>query len=350
LSLVTSAERLLDAVEIGVALLDPPDLRVLLHNRRFSEWYDPPQGAVTLPELVPGLDVERARERLEGQGTFTFEGEAAVGRRRLSLDHTIRPMVDGERTYWVLESRDVSRLKELEYMLESYSRMVEKQNRTLQREKERAERLLLNIMPKKVYEEIQTFGVTTPQRFEDASILMLDFVGFTEMAETRDPAELVAELNDIFTSFDQIVEQFGCERIKTIGDAYMAVSGVPEANPDHAANIAKVALLLLRYLERRNRSRAESWRCRIGIHTGPVIGSIVGVQKYVYDIFGPAVNMACRLEALSAPMEITVSEEMVQALGKEFTFEARGEVEIRGVGRRPVHSLVAEAGRAVIGS
>ena len=117
--------------------------------------------------------------------------------------------------------------------------MVEQQNRTLQREKERAEKLLLNIMPKKVLEELQQFGVTTPRRFEHASILMLDFVDFTEAATEMDPAELVAELNDIFTASDRIVEQFGCERIKTIGDAYMAVSGVPEAATDHAQNIAK---------------------------------------------------------------------------------------------------------------
>lgn len=109
----------------------------------------------------------------------------------------------------IVECQNVSRIRELEYMIESYSKMVEKQNRTLQREKERAEKLLLNIMPKKVFEEIQSFGVAASQRFDEASVLMLDFIDFTERAESQDPASLVAELNDIFTAFDQIVEQFG---------------------------------------------------------------------------------------------------------------------------------------------
>ena len=117
----------------------------------------------------------------------------------------------------------------------------------------------------------------------------------------------MAELNDIFSAFDRIVEMFGCERIKTFGDAYLAVSGLPggERRPC-GLEIARVALRMRRYIERRNASHPTPWLCRIGINTGPVIGSIVGVQKYVYDIFGPAVNLAARLEALSEPMQITL--------------------------------------------
>ena len=115
------------------------------------------------------------------------------------------------------------------------------------------------------------------------------------MTATRDPTALVAELNEIFSAFDRMVEMLGCERIKTFGDAYLAVSGVPEANADHAAEIARVALRMRRYIERRNASHPTPWFCRIGLHTGTVIGSIVGVQKYVYDIFGPAVDIAARM-------------------------------------------------------
>lgn len=104
-------------------------------------------------------------------------------------------------------------------MIESYSKIIERQNRDLKKEKERVEKLLLNIMPQQVYEEWTEFGVTTPQRFDNASVLMLDFVGFTQMAISQEPTKLISELNDIFTAFDWIVEQFGCERLKTIGDA-----------------------------------------------------------------------------------------------------------------------------------
>ncbi len=142
---------------------------------------------------------------------------------------------------------------------------------------------------------------------------MLDFVGFTDMAVSRDPGSIVSELNDIFSAFDRIVELFNCERMKTIGDAYMAVAGIPEESSDHAQSIARVALRMRRYLERRNTSHREAWQGRIGIHTGPVVGSIVGVQRYVYDIFGPGVNLASRMETLAEPMEIAITERDARA-------------------------------------
>ena len=216
-------------------------------------------------------------------------------------------------------------------MLDSYSRMAEKNARELTREKERVEKLLLNVMPRSVYEEMKDFGTATPQRFEAASVLMLDFVGFTSMAVTQEPSTLVAELNDIFSAFDRIVELFACERIKTIGDAYVAVSGLPEANPDHAANIARVALRMRRYLNKRNASNPNQWLCRIGIATGPVIGSLIGIQKYVYDIFGPAVNLAARLEGLSESMQITLSEDTARSLENDFLISEQGQWEIKGI-------------------
>jgi class 3 adenylate cyclase len=205
------------------------------------------------------------------------------------------------------------------------------------------EKLLLNIMPRSVYEELKDFGTTTPQRFEQASILMLDFVGFTEMAIANDPSATIAELNDIFSAFDRIVELFGCERLKTIGDAYMAVAGLPEASPDHATNIAKVALRMRRYLERRNAAHAAQFECRIGIATGPVIGSIIGIQKYVYDVFGPTVNLAARLESHSMPMQITVSEATWTLIQRDFDLTERDPGPIKGFGIPRVFTLERES-------
>lgn len=227
-------------------------------------------------------------------------------------------------------------------MLDSYSRMAEKNARELQREKERAEKLLLNIMPRAVFEEMKDFGSVSPQRFDDATILMLDFVDFTEMTVSQNPSELVSELNDIFSAFDRIVELFGCERMKTIGDAYLAVSGLPEANDDHAQAVARVALRMKRYLEKRNESRREPWLGRIGIHSGPVVGSIVGVQKYVYDIFGPGVNMAARMEALADPMQIVVTSDTYAKIKDEFTCTDLGEHDVKGFGVQRLYSLDAE--------
>jgi adenylate cyclase len=331
---------LLESVAVGLAILDPDTLEVVFRNGRFAEWFPTPEaGPVTLDALVPRLDRAALAAALAEQGVYRTDTEVRPKRRAISLVVEVSRHVHQDRAILIVECQNVSKIRELEYMIESYSRMVEKQTRELTREKERAEKLLLNIMPKTVFEELRTFGVTTPQRFESASVLMLDFVGFTEMAVSRDPASLIGELNDIFTSFDRIVEQFGCERIKTIGDAYMAVCGIPEPASDHAQSIARMALRFVRYLERRNLAHSHTWRCRIGINSGQVIGSVVGIQKYVYDIFGPGVNLAARMEALSGPMQITFCEDMHPLLEEEFRCLDRGVHEIKGFGRKRLYTL-----------
>jgi class 3 adenylate cyclase len=327
-------------VGVGLAILDMESREVLFANRRFGDWL-PGTASVghTLDEAFPDIDYKLFAEKIDADDTYTCEATIKVKRRSVTLALQVTKHTHDDKPILILECQNISKIKELEYMIESYSSMVEKQNRTLQREKERVEKLLLNIMPKSVYEELKNFGVTTPQTYEAASVLMLDFVGFTDMAISQDPTGVISELNDIFTAFDRIMEQFGCERIKTAGDAYMAVSGIPEPTPEHAHNIAKVAVLILRYLERRNAGHTNQWRCRIGINSGTVIGSIVGVQKYVYDIFGPGVNLASRLEELSDPMEITLCEEMHGLIEHDFHFKDPREVELKGFGTKTVYTL-----------
>ncbi|MCG8354262.1 MAG: hypothetical protein MI920_01700 [Kiloniellales bacterium] len=333
-------EVLLESVGVGLAILDPDTREIHFGNRRFLEWFPGTVGVgKKLDELFPDLDYGRLQSRLADDRPFAAETELKMKRRAISLGLQITRYSHNNAAVLIIECQNISKIKELEYMIESYSKMVEKQNRTLQREKERVEKLLLNIMPKTVYEELKTFGVTTPQKYEAASVMMLDFVGFTDMAISEDPSGVIAELNDIFTAFDQIAEQFGCERIKTIGDAYMAVSGIPEPTPDHAHNVAKVALLIARYLERRNASHAHQWRCRIGINSGTVIGSIVGVQKYVYDIFGPGVNLAARMESYSEPMEITLCDDMYELIKHSFRITEREEVDVKGFGTKRLYRL-----------
>jgi class 3 adenylate cyclase len=131
-----------------------------------------------------------------------------------------------------------------------------------------------------------------------------------------------------------------------MGDSYLAVSGLPEPTPDHAHNIARVALRMLRYIEKRNSAHAEAWHCRIGINSGSVVGSLVGVQKYVYDIFGPGINMAARLEALSEPMKITISEDTYQLIKDDFQCAERGTFELKGFGEQKVYYLEMEHPKA----
>jgi class 3 adenylate cyclase len=180
---------------------------------------------------------------------------------------------------------------------------------------------------------------------ERVAILFADIVGFTDMSGRLQPAQIVDLLNGVFNGIDALVEKYGVEKIKTIGDAYMAVSGLPEATPDHACNVAKLALRIMRYLEKRNAAHPEPWRCRIGINSGPVVGSIVGIQKYVYDIFGPGVNLAARMESSSEPMRITLTQETYEMIKDDFVCSPRGEYEIKGFGTLQLYFLDSEIAR-----
>ncbi|MCL5777365.1 adenylate/guanylate cyclase domain-containing protein [Limibaculum sp. FT325] len=325
-------ERLLRAIGVGVAILRERDLAVIFHNGAFAEWFGEPAPDATVADALPGLDAEVLREAIATAGRYDAEISIKPRRRSLSIALAVSPAeADGERLL-VIECQNVTRIRELESMIDSYSSMVERNTRELEREKERVERLLLNIMPRSVYEEFKSFGVVTPQLYPSVSVLMLDFVGFTAFAAQTDPTVTLHELNDVFTAFDRISEQYGCERIKTIGDAYMAVAGMPEPTPDHARAVTQCAIRFIRYLERRNQSHPHKWQARIGLGTGAAVGSVVGIQKYVYDVFGPAVNMAARLQAFANPMAIVAPDEMKAALIDDFHLTDLGLHEIRGIG------------------
>ncbi|MEX2455272.1 MAG: adenylate/guanylate cyclase domain-containing protein [Rhodospirillaceae bacterium] len=347
-----NVKQILRVLDTAVATVDRETHEVLFENARFFQWFPPPGDPdAPIGARIEGFSMERALQRI-GQGRrYTFEAEAKSGSRTVVVAIEVREL-EAENAdaataspVLVVEGRDISKQKESEYMLESYSQMAEKNARDLTKEKERVEKLLLNIMPRSVYTELSEYGTTTPQRFDDATVLMLDFVGFTNMAISRDPGALVAELNDIFSAFDRIVELFGCERIKTIGDAYMAVSGLPDANPEHAVNIAKVALRMRRYIERRNESNPNRWLCRIGIASGPVVGSMVGIQKYVYDIFGPGVNLAARLEGLCEPMQILINEGTRHQLTDDFVISEGEDTAIKGFETQTIYVLERERPR-----
>jgi class 3 adenylate cyclase len=347
--------QVLQSLAEGVAVVDPETGAVAFENARFFQWFPPealerdPDAVAdpTVVERVPGFDLERARSRAEGGRHYELELEVKLGNRTVPLRLRTSRLGEDEVEGIVVEAVDASKQREAEYMLESYSRLAERNARELEKEKEKVERLLLNIMPKSVFEEMRDYGTATPQHFESASIVMLDFVGFTKMAIANDAHAVIAELNDIFSAFDRIVDMFGCERLRTIGDAYMAVSGVPEATPEHAQNAARAALRMRRYIEKRNAAHPQQWQARIGINTGPVIGSLVGVQKYVYDLFGPGVNLAARMEALSEPMMITVNEETHDLLKDDFSFTERGEFEVKGFGTQRLYFLDGQFGERI---
>lgn len=336
----------LQGLSSPVAVFDINSLKTVFENAAFFKYFPcPVDDCETILDRIADLDIEKLKKQMERGRKFEHTIDIRVDPRTFTFRLAFYPQEGGEEGLIVIEGQNISKEKEAEYMLDSYSRVSEKARREMEREKERVEKLLLNIMPRSIYEELKDYGTTTPQKFESASVLFLDFVDFTEMAIARDPGALIAELNDIFSAFDRIVELFNCERIKTIGDAYMAVAGIPDANVDHAVHMAQVALRMKRYLEKRNSAHPTQWRFRIGIASGPIIGSIVGIQKYVYDVFGPAVNLASRLENVCEPMKITVSDETRKLLTADFKLSKLEPVEVKGFGLQQFHSLDFEERR-----
>ncbi len=215
---------------------------------------------------------------------------------------------------------------------------------SLDRERRRSESLLHNILPVPIAERLKSSPDVIADRFENATILFSDLVGFTSMSEGVPAEELVGLLNDIFTSFDRLVDEARVEKIKTIGDGYMVAAGFPDADERHAESIAELAIAMRDRLSELNVEKGRSLGLRIGIHSGPVIAGVIGFRKFAYDVWGDTVNTASRMESHGIPGEIHVSEATYQLLRDRYVFDARGIIEIKGKG--PMSTWLLRGARA----
>ncbi|MFQ3598515.1 MAG: tetratricopeptide repeat protein [Chloroherpetonaceae bacterium] len=205
-------------------------------------------------------------------------------------------------------------------------------NVEIKAEQEKSERLLLNILPTAIAERLKQGEYVIADYFKDATVLFADLVGFTALSARFKPETLVVILNEIFSSFDEIMEKFGLEKIKTIGDAYMAVGGVPIVRADHAEAVAEAALQMIKEMTRINAKSDAPMSLRIGINSGPVVAGVIGRKKFIYDLWGDTVNTASRMESHGNPNEVQVTEATYQLLRDKFIFEKRGTIEVKGKG------------------
>ncbi len=203
----------------------------------------------------------------------------------------------------------------------------------LEVEKANNEKLLLSILPRQVVERLNEGETVIADRFDEVSVLISDLVGFTEFSSGTPPAELVEYLNCLFSQFDILAGELGVEKVKTIGDAYMVVAGMPQPRADHADAAARMALGMMDALEKVNAEMGQTFRARIGIHSGPVVAGIIGTHRFVYDVWGDTVNVASRLEGSALANRIQISQDTRGQLGPGFDLEARGEIELKGKGR-----------------
>lgn len=207
-------------------------------------------------------------------------------------------------------------------------------------EKQRSDDLLLNILPEEVALELKENGKATARQFDHVSILFTDFVNFTSASEIMNSQELVSELDFLFRSFDGIVDKYSIEKIKTIGDAYLAVSGLPQATENHVVQIASAAIEIKDFVHKRKKRLGDkTFDIRIGIHTGSVVAGIVGVKKYAYDIWGDAVNTAARMEQSGETGKINISETTYHLLKNRYKCIDRGEIEAKKKGLMNMYFL-----------
>jgi len=200
----------------------------------------------------------------------------------------------------------------------------------LEFERQKSERLLLNILPKSISDRMKKGEVSIADNHEEVTVLLADLVGFTTLASHVRPEQLVSLLDEIFSSFDLLVEKYNLEKIKTIGDAYMVAAGIPHARPDHAEAMAAFALEAIKEVERFNLDYDTSIRIRIGLATGPVVAGVIGQMKFAYDLWGETVNTACHLEALADSGTIQVSETTSELLWDKFNLGARHIISPKG--------------------
>jgi adenylate cyclase len=206
-------------------------------------------------------------------------------------------------------------------------------------EQAKSEQLLLSILPKPIAERMKSGETSIAESYPDATVLVADLVGFTTLSAHIDPEQLVHLLNEIFSAFDALVERHGLEKIKTIGDAYMVAGGITVPRPDHAEAAAELALDLQEEIGRLNEQYDTSIRLRIGISTGPVVAGVIGRKKFAFDVWGEAVNFACRLEATGEPGKIHISEPTFDRLKEKFHFEQSHNVNAKGHGAQPAFWL-----------
>lgn len=232
-----------------------------------------------------------------------------------------------------------ARFQHLKKQAEALDKRVKEKTAELAKEKEKSDNLLRNILPISVMQELMKTGTVKPRLYPSTTVLFADLVNFTEWSSQREPEEVIVELNKIFTAFDNIMDACGCERIKTLGDGYLACAGF-NGEKNHAERIIKAAIKMLKYFESLQKNNPQSFDFKIGIDTGSLTGGIVGEKKYIFDVFGDVVNTAFRLESNSAPMSCTVSEKTVKIVQEKYSFWKRPIYEIKGKGKMQTFYLM----------
>jgi class 3 adenylate cyclase len=239
----------------------------------------------------------------------------------------------------IFSSLEKKRLRDLD---QQHLEMLNKEKELLEVEQLKTEKLMLNILPRPIADRLKRGEKNISGSYPDVTILFSDLVGFTKMSSQTSATDLVKLLNDLFTRFDKRADALGVEKIKTIGDAYMAVAGLPIPRPDHAQLCAELALGMFDDLKAFNQENGKELDMRIGLNSGPVVAGVIGYTKFSYDLWGNTVNTASRMESTSKPGRVQVSPATFEAIKNDFVLEDGGLMECKGLGEILTHLLVSK--------
>jgi class 3 adenylate cyclase len=265
----------------------------------------------------------KIRQVLDTQRTINFDYSLSIGEDEVWFAASISPISETS-IIWV--ARDITDRKKAEEALRT--------------EQEKSERLLLNILPKLIAHQLKQGQRLIAESFDEVTIMFADIVGFTPLSARLEPIELVNLLNQIFSEFDQLAQQYGLEKIKTIGDAYMVVGGLPMAMVNQAEAIAQMALDMQQAISRFPGDESEAFQIRIGINTGSVVAGVIGRQKFIYDLWGDAVNVASRMESSGIAGQIQVTAATYERLKDKYLFKKRGATLVKGKGEMITYWLI----------
>jgi class 3 adenylate cyclase len=268
---------------------------------------------------------EEQRKRIQTQLYFSYGGIAVL-------------IIFSIFLFSLFRSRNIAnkKLAEQNIQIKKQADELERRGKDLQKEKEKSEKLLLNILPAKVAEELKEKNYAAPRHYEMVSVLFTDFKGFTSIAEKMTPDEIIRELNTIFSEFDRICKEYNLEKIKTIGDAYMCAGGIPEPNSTNAIDAVSAALEMQQYMrvlaEKKQMRNEHYFELRLGINTGAIVAGVVGESKFAYDIWGDTVNLASRMESGGETGRVNISENTYDLVKHHFDCTYRGKISVKNKG------------------
>ncbi len=291
----------------------------------------------------------------EGTYIFKLKAQSPFGIWSEPITYTFKVLPPWYRTWWAYLVYALSILMLLYLIFRWRTAALRQRQKELEQtvtertaevvsEKKKSDDLLLNILPAEVAEELKEKGSTDAKQFDEVTVMFTDFKGFTSISEKLSAKELVAEIDYCFKGFDNIIHKYGIEKIKTIGDSYMAVGGLPVTNKTHAKDVVNAALEIAQFMENHKQQRIkegkEIFEMRIGINTGPVVAGIVGIKKFAYDIWGDTVNLASRMESSGEPGKINISGSTYSLVKNNFTCTYRGKIQAKNKGEVDMYFVI----------